>query len=231
MPAIDFNVRVPDRDSLDSFADMASTLGFRGIVVPIKGELPGGFEINNVTIYPRLDIKSTKLGVLKRELDKSRKKYSIIAVPLSEIDIANWAAKEARVDVLTFQPTKTHHNLRGSTARLAAKAGTSFEVSIAPLLNVTGLTRSKLIKEYRESITTACNAGMKVILSSGASTPIQMRSPWALNHIGTLFGLDTQYTEDSISNHTHTLLHANVRKLGDNHIAAGIELVSRGGDE
>jgi len=231
MPAIDFNVRVPDRDSLDSFADMASTLGFRGIVVPIKGELPGGFEINNVTIYPRLDIKSTKLGVLKRELDKARKKFSIIAVPLSEVDIANWAAKEARVDVLTFQPTKNHHNLRGSTARLAAKAGTSLEVPIAPLLDVTGLVRSKLIKEYRESITTACNAGMRVILSSGASTPIQMRSPWTLHHIGTLFGLDTQYTEVSISDYAHALLQENVRKLGDNHIAAGMELVSRGGDE
>lgn len=231
MPAIDFNVRVPDRDSLGTFADMAKTLGFSGIVVPIKGELPRGFEINNVTIYTRLDIKSTKLGVLKRELDKARKVYSVIAVPLSDVDIANWAVKEARVDVLTFQHSKNHHNLRSSTARLAAKAGTSFEVPIVPLLDITGLPRSKLIKEYRESITTACNAGMKVILSSGASTPIQMRSPWALNHIGTLFGLNTQYTEDSISNHAHTLLHENVRKLGDNHIAAGIELVSRGGDE
>lgn len=231
MPAIDFNVRVPDRDSLGTFADMAKTLGFSGIVVPIKGELARGFEINNVMIYTRLDIKSTKLGVLKRELDKARKKFSIIAVPLSEVDIANWAVKEARVDVLTFQHTKNHHNLRSSTARLAAKAGTSLEVSIAPLLDVSGLARSKLIKEYRESITTACNAGMKVILSSGASTPIQMRSPRALNHIGTLFGLNPQYTEVSISDHAYTLLQENVQKLGDNHIAAGIELVSRGGDE
>ena len=226
MPAIDLNVRVQVQSELNPFIDMAKALGIGGIVVPLSGESPKGFEIDGMSVFTRYDIHSKKVGALKHQINKLRNSYTIIAVALTDIDTANWAASDSRVDLLTLLPTDSE--LRNTTARLASKSDVVLEVPIAPLLGVIGLARSRILKNYIEAVTTANKAGMNVILSSGSSEPIQMRSPWALSHIGTLLGMDIQPAKNAILELSGSIIVENIRRLSDNHVSQGIDIIPRG---
>ncbi len=226
MPAIDLNVRVQVRSKLDSFVDMAKSLGIGGIVVPLSDESPEGFEIDGLSVFTRYDIHSQKVGALKHQINKFRNSFTIIAVALTDIDTANWAASDSKVDLLTLLPTNSE--LRNTTARLASKSGIALEVPITPLLGVAGLERSRILKNYSEAITTARKAGMNTILSSGSSEPIQMRSPWALSHIGALLGIDIQHAKNAILEYSESIITENIKRLSDNHVSDGIDIISRG---
>ena len=145
---------------------------------------------------------------------------------MTDIDTANWAASDSKVDLLTLLPTNSE--LRNTTARLASKSGIALEVPITPLLGVAGLERSRILKNYSEAITTARKAGMNTILSSGSSEPIQMRSPWALSHIGALLGIDIQRAKNAILKYSGLIITENIKRLGDNHVSDGIDIISRG---
>ena len=226
MPAIDLNVRVQVRSKLDPFVDMAKALGISGIVVTLSDEPPKGFEIDGMNVFTRYDIHCNKVGALKQQINKFRNRFTIIAVALTDIDTANWAANDPRVDLLTLLPANSQ--LRNTTARLASKSGVVLEVPTTPLLGVTGLARSKILKNYREAISIASGAGMNIILSSGSSEPIQMRSPWSLSHIGALLGIDLQRSKNAILELSESIITENIKKLGDNHVSHGIDIIPRG---
>src|SRR4030042_1254801 len=102
-----------------------------------------------------------------------------------------------RVDLLTFDPSK-EHRLRETTASLASSSATALEIQAAPLLQSSGLQRSKILKTCRETVATAVDAGMGVVLSSGAAHPMGLRSPVAMVHIGLLLGIERKLAESAI---------------------------------
>ncbi len=226
MPAIDLNVRVQAQSELNPFVDMAKFLGIGGIVVPLSDKSPEGFEIDGLSVFTRHDIHSQKVGAVKHQINRFRNHFTIIAVALTDIDTANWAASDAKVDLLTLLPTNSE--LRNTTARLASKSGVALEVPISPLLGVAGLARSRILKNYSEAIRTASKAGMNIILSSGSSEPIQMRSPWALGHIGALLGIDMHSAKNAILEYSESIITENLKRLGDDHVSDGIDIISRG---
>ena len=151
----------------------------------------------------------------------------IVSVPLKSIEITNWAAEDKRVDILTVDPT--HENrLRDTTARLASISNTSLEIQIAPLLKSSGLNRSKILKLYRESVSTAMDAGMNVILTSGAIHPMELRSSVAMAHIGILLGMDRAYADNAVSNFPKSIIERNMKKLQPGFVSSGVEILEKG---
>jgi RNase P/RNase MRP subunit p30 len=139
----------------------------------------------------------------------------------------NWAAEDQRVDLLTLDHSQ-EYRLRDSTARLAATYDTALEIRFDPLLHLAGLNRSKVIKVYRESVRTAIDSGMQVILSSGASHPLNMRSAMAIRHLGELLGMESKYAENAINQAPLDIVERNRRRLSSDYIAEGVEIRQRG---
>ena len=76
-----------------------------------------------------------------------------------------------------------------------------------------------------DAIKTATQCEMKVILSSGASDPIHLRSPFAMIHIGMFLGLTRAMAIESISEHPMAIIKRNMRRLDENFIRPGLEIV------
>ena len=131
---------------------------------------------------------------------------------------------------MTLDPLR-NNQIRESTARLAASSGTCLEIQFTPLLTSIGLNRSKIIKSYREALKTATDAGMPVVLSSGAKHPLNMRSSMAMRHIGLLLGLESKLAESVVSRTPFEVLERNQRRLSTDFVGEGIEIVQRGGNE
>ena len=222
---IDLNVRIPILDSSHTFIDTAKKFGFTGLAVPFKLENPIVKTESGILLYRRTDLIGNSVSAVRKQLKQVRQHSIFIAVPFKTIEISNWAAEDRRVDALTFDFSSNDTILRESTARLAAASDTILEIPVAPLLKSHGLDRSRMIKPIREACMIAFNAGMKVILSSGSTIPIEMRSPTALQHIGLLFGMDTQYWKKAVFEVPDQIITQNHKKMDPNHLAPGIEIV------
>ncbi|MFX0045376.1 MAG: RNase P subunit p30 family protein [Candidatus Hermodarchaeota archaeon] len=225
---IDTNVRVPDKEALDAFAQMAVKLGFTGFASPLSMSDPIEKLENEVTLLARTDVNEKGIRAVSRAVEKARSSSTVISVPLGESRVVNWAAEDSRVDLLSVPYPLKGVSLRKTTAKLAAASDTALEVSIAPLLGVSGLTRSKVVKVLRETTQTALDAGMPIVLSSGSDSPITMRSPRALCYVGLLLGLDWHGSEKAVYENPDRIFERNKRRLGPDYVGPGVEIVERG---
>lgn len=228
MSSIDFGVYISDSTSLDSFAKVAMKIGLAGFATQIDSGMIT--KEDGLSILKRADVVGRGLNTVKKQTTKIRPQAMIVAIPLTTVEIANWAAEDSRVDLLTLDPSRTHQ-IRESTARLAASSGTCLEIQFTPLLDSIGLNRSKIIKAYREAIETAADVGMPVVFSSGARHPLNMRSAMAMRHIGMLLGLDSKSAETAVSKTPFEILERNQRRLSPDFVGEGIEIIERGGNE
>ncbi|MFW9767432.1 MAG: RNase P subunit p30 family protein [Candidatus Thorarchaeota archaeon] len=229
MSSIDLGVSMSDSTSVESFVKMASRIGLSGIATseldnPLIEFKPG------LSLLKRIDLKGRGLASIKKQVSRVRGQSMILAIPLTSVEIANWASSDNRIDLLTLDPTR-NHRLRESTARLAACSGTHLEIQFAPLFDSIGLTRSRIIKTYREAVGTAIDSGMPLVLSSGAKHPLHLRSAMAIRHIGLLLGMDSKYAETVVCKTPFEILARNQKKLGQEYVAEGIEIVGENDEE
>ncbi|MHA1905075.1 MAG: RNase P subunit p30 family protein [Candidatus Thorarchaeota archaeon] len=228
MTAIDLNVRVPTLDRLDSFKDMAFELGFSGIATPIVQKSSLQPTDSGVTVFSRHNLSGKTLSSVKKQVNSVRKQSLIVTVPLQRTSIVNWAAGDQRIDLFTMDPSSSSRILRKTTARRAASAGAALEISIAPLLDTSGLDRSRIIKVFRETVRIAVAGGMKIVLSSGSNEPIRLRAPSALQHIGLLLGLNIREAKEAVFDIPGQIVKRNEAKMSPDILSPGIEIVKRG---
>lgn len=221
---IDVGVSISDMKSVALFGEFAHRIGFSGFAVsgvvdqPVT-ELPEGIKV-----YRRVDLVGKGMNSLRNQIERVKKSAIIIAAQLGPIDTTNWVADDQRVDLLTFDPSK-EYKLRETTASLASASATFLEIRIAPLLHSSGLQRSKILKAYRETVTTAVDAGMGLVLSSGAVNPMQLRSPVAMQHIGMLLGIDRVLAERAIDGLPAQLIERSMKKRRPEFVSPGVEIL------
>jgi len=224
---VDVGVYVPDMEKIGMFGKIAHQIGFTGIAVAGLMDQPYKHLAENITVYRRVDITGKGINSLRKQIERVRKSTFIVAVQLGSIDLTNWAAEDRRIDLLTLDPSKDH-KLRETTACIASNSSTSLEIQIAPLLNSSGLNRSKILKAYREAIATAIDSGMGVVLSSGATHPMGLRSPLAMMHIGILLGIDRPLAERAVHELPTHIIETSLKKLSSEFVSPGVEIVKRG---
>ena len=224
---IDIGVCVSDPESLESFVQMAQKIGFTGFATHnVEGNPDQQLE-NGFSILKRADVSGRGLNSIRKQVDSVRKHSMIVSVKLASVETANWAAEDHRVDLLTVDNSH-EQRLRDSTARLAASSDTALEIRFEPLLHLIGLNRSKVIKVHRESIRTAIDSGMQVILSSGATHPLHMRSAMAIQHLGELLGMESKYAENAINQAPIDIIERNRKRFSSDYVAEGVEILQRG---
>ncbi|MHA1615661.1 MAG: RNase P subunit p30 family protein [Candidatus Thorarchaeota archaeon] len=228
--SIDLGVLVSDTNEIDSFRDMAHKLGLAGFAIVGLSTDPFKTLDENMLAYSRVILHGKSINSVRKQIDQIRRKSMIVSVPLKSIEVTNWAAEDKRIDLLTVDPTQ-ENRLRDTTARLASISKTSLEIQIAPLLKLSGLNRSKILKLYRESVTTAMDAGMDVVLTSGAIHPMGLRSSVAMAHIGILLGMDRSYADRAASDFPKSIIERNMRKLQPGFVSSGVEILHKGEEQ
>jgi RNase P/RNase MRP subunit p30 len=225
--AIDVGVSAPDIEKIGSFENLAHQIGLTGIAVVGLIDQPLRDFTEAITVYKRANLTGKGTNTLRNQIERVRKKVTIVAAQVSTIDTTNWAAEDRRVDLLTLNPLKDY-KLRETTACLASTSLTALELQIAPLLNYSGLRRSKILKAYREAVVTAVGAGMGLVLSSGATHPTGLRSPLAMMHIGMLLGIDRALAEKAVHELPTCIIERNMKKLSPEYVGSGVEIVRKG---
>ena len=228
--SFDLGVLATDVTEIEAFGEMASKLGLIGfaIVGLQSGQVKKVAE--NLQICNRVILHGKSINSVRTQIDKTRRKAMIVSMPLGSIDVVNWVAEDKRVDLLTVDPTQDNR-LRDTTARLASASNTFLEVQIAPLLKSSGLNRSKILKSYRECVSTAMDAGMGVVLTSGALHPMGLRSSVAMAHTGILLGMNRGYADRAVSSLPWSIIERNMKKLQPGFVSTGVEVLQKGDEK
>jgi len=179
----------------------------------------------------RVDLKPKTPKELIHNLRKLRRKFEVICIQCESKAVARQAAKDHRVDLLSFPSLDFRKRFFDKAeAELASKTLAALEVEMKPLLILEGPPRIRLLSNLRKEVTLAKKSHVPIVISSGATDEKLMRKPRELAALASLFDLDEISAIEAVSKNPATIVKRNREKLSSKFIAPGIKIVRRGKD-
>ncbi len=211
---------------LTSFKEVLSRLGYNGAVAeipldPISNFKPLEYHSKDSFFFFRTTLQSSNIETLKAQLAKIRRKRHIIATLCTSVQITKWITLDHRVDALRFEGDN-YKLFDLATARDAAATGKVLEIPMQQIIYIPSYKRIMIIRYISKAIQTALAKKCPVIISSGATTPMELRGPRDLAALTNLFELNYSLAIESISTIVQGLLERNCRKLSAEFIAPNI---------
>jgi len=184
-----------------------------------------------VDLITRIDLTPKNSSDLLRKLRRFRRRIEVIAVRCYSKGVARQAAKDRRVDLISFPSTDPRKRFFDSAeAELASEASASLEVEMAPLLCFRGFRRIRLLSFLRKEVLIAKKFGVPIVFSSGANDVSLLRKPEDYAVLSCLFDLDFQTAKKAFSENPRAIIERNRRKLSPEYVAPGVYVIRKGKD-
>ncbi len=179
----------------------------------------------------RVDLRPRNQDNLTSQLRRLRRKFEVVSVACESKTVARQAAKDRRVDLLSFPLLDFRKRFFDrAEAELAHCGLAGLEVDVKPLLVLEGPVRVRLISWLRREVAVAKSYGVPVVVSSGVSGERLLRKPREMAALGFLFDLNEVSALDSISRNPLALIERNREKLSAGFVAPGVRVVREGRD-
>jgi len=237
---IDFHVKhsVEDTEGLKRILELMVELGFSAVTLTfsVKDERRKIEESKDLCLragldmVSRVDLNPKSPRELLEALRSVRRRFEIVAVLCSSKAVARQAAKDRRVDVLNFpvEPSKRAMlSFDRAEANLASQAFAAYEVNFSDVFRLRGVKRAKLVSIISREVETAKKFGIPIIISSGAETIYEVKSPRDLASISALIGLDQKTSLEAVSKTPLSIVERNREKLSQSYVAPGVKVVRR----
>ena len=230
--------QLSDFGSVERMITKAALLGYSGVGVPLPNNVSDVTvsRLRQLCIDSRIDL-ATRIDLVPKSanellsvLRRYRRRFELIAVSCLSKTVARQAAKDRRVDLISF-PTLNFRNryFDGAEAELASSALTSFEIDISLLLSATSFERIRLLANLRRETAIASKFSVPVVISSGAKTESLMRKPEDSAALAYLFDMSSAALK-AVSENPFSIVTRNRTKLLSSFVAPGIRVVNRGRD-
>jgi len=241
MKFVDLNLRVPigknQKRVAEELVKRAAELGYSCIAVPIPIEatqeeiqdLEKMSNNNDLDLIKRLDLRPKSGRELFRSLSVWRRKREVTAVYCDSKSIARYAARDHRVDLISFSsPDPKRRFFDSASAELASNASAALGVDMAPLLISSGFLKVRLMSSLRKEVSIAKKFHVPIVISSGTGDTYLLRRPHDLACLACLFDLDHQTAIRALSEAPSKIVERNREKLSPNYVAPGVFIVRRG---
>ena len=229
----------PGYEGLRELVKRARCLGFSLLAVPLRpgmareelSRLKAMAEEEGIDLATRVDLAPRSREELLSALRRLRRRFELIGVLCSNKAVARVAARDRRVDLLSFPLELRKRFFDEAEAELASGSNCALELDMMPLMGLRSPERVRLLGRLREEVALAREKGVPIIISSGATDPILMRKPRELAYLASeLLDLSLEEALDALSRRPAEMVERNRAKLRPDFIAPGIRLVRRGTD-
>ena len=235
---VDLHLCVPFKDieQQKKLITKSSELGYRLVGIPIPSTAsPNDIETlrklcreAGLDFVTRVDLAPRTPRELLEDLRRLRRRFEIVSVLCASKPVARQAAKDRRVDLLSFPATKPRDRFFDSAeAELASGALASFEIDLAPFLSLEGYLRTRLITSLRKELATAKRFRVPVVFSSGANSEFLLRRPLDYAALTFLFDLDSSLALNGLSEAPQKIIERNRQKLSSGFVTPGLRVVRR----
>lgn len=227
---------ISDYDQLKSMIKKSSELGYRLVGIPLppnisREETDRLQRICNdakTELVTRVEFFPRTPSELLRDLRRFRRRFEIVAVWCTSKRIARQAARDRRVDLLSFPAADPYKRFfDDAEAQLASKALSCLEIEMAPLLSLKGFARIRLLSRLRNEWEIAKKFKVPVTISSGATSDLFLRDPHDYAALATLFNMSFPSALQALSETPISIVKRNKEKLSPGYISPGIRVVRR----
>ena len=183
-----------------------------------------------VDLVTRVDLAPRTSRELLRGLRRLRRRFEVVSVLCASKAVARQAAKDRRVDLLSFPTDLRKRFFDLAEAELASKALASLEIDMAPLLSLRGGLRIRLLFRLRREVEIANKFNVHIVISSGATSRYFLRAPRDYAALASLFDLPPSVGLRALSDNPLAIVKRNRKKLSPGYVAPGIRVVKEGKD-
>jgi RNase P/RNase MRP subunit p30 len=228
-----------DSNQAKSMINKAAQLGYSSIAITFQPncsqqeiqQIQGICTEVKIDLATRIDLKPNTPDELIRSLRKLRRKFEIIAVLCDSKNVSRQAAKDRRVDLLSFPSIDFRKRFFDmAEAELASGSLASLEMDVRPLLTLEGPARTRLVSSLRREASIAEGFHVTIVVSSGAPNELLMRKPLETASLTALFDLDKNSALNAVSINPAMIVKRNREKLSPRFIAPGIRVIRKGKD-
>ena len=235
----DLHLRVNPKDqkATRELINRAANFGYSLISIPLTSgmheddlsKLKSICAEASVDFVSRADFHPRSENDLTHFLRKFRRRFEVICISCDNKEVARQAAKDRRVDLLSF-PSLDYHKrfFDRAEAELASGSLTALEVDVKPLLVLEGPPRVRILMSLRREIKVAREFKVPIVVSSGVGEQRFMRFPRDMASLAYLFGLDEVSALDAVSTNPEAIVKRNREKLSSRFVAPGISIVKEG---
>jgi RNase P/RNase MRP subunit p30 len=178
------------------------------------------FEEKGLEALLRVDLVPRSRDELLRLLRRYRNRLDLIAVKCVNSNVAAVASRDRRVDIIFFDTSSRSTRFSHTHASLLRGA---LELNlVASLHGAVTETYTRIAREA--SIATSHNT--RVILSSGATTPREVRSPLQLSALGKAIGLSNNQALTGVAEVPTAIAHRNLERRSGRYIEEGVRVIS-----
>ena len=229
--------KLSDAEQTGNILRKASELGYRLVAVPLPivsmdvfaKKLMATCQEAKIDFATRLDLRPKTAKELLHQLRKFRRKVEVIAVVCESKEVARQAAKDHRVDLINFPATDPRGRFFDKAeAELASGSLAALEIDVKPILTLKSPARIRFLAALRREVAIAENYHVSVVISSGATNPLQMRKPMEMAALASLFDMDKPKALQAVSTTPFSIVERNREKLSPNFVAPGIRVIRRG---
>jgi len=233
---VDLHLCAPLRDAeqLRKMVTKSFELGYRLVGIP----LPSNVELDEVErlrkicseagldLVSRVDLTPKSTHELLTSLRRLRRKFEVVSVFCTSKPIARQAARDRRVDLLSFPVAKPRNRFFDSAeAELVSKSSSSLEIDMASLLSLEGFLRTRLVSSLRREVAIAKSFHVPVVISSGTTNDYLLRSPHDYSALAMLFHMDSSLALSALSKAPLCIVERNRLKLNPDFVAPGLRVV------
>ncbi|MBD3206791.1 hypothetical protein GF319_10690 [Candidatus Bathyarchaeota archaeon] len=197
--------------------DYVSELGFTRIASEKISEHP------KIDVVSKLNITPKNPNFLLQSLKKYRWKYEVISVTCFTKSVARQAGRDHRVDTMKF-PLKGN-NFDYHQANLMKNTGSSLEIEIRHLLEDDPQQLERNIKHLGKQVRIARRHEIPIILTSGAYSKYQLRTPRAIIALSSLLEIEEHDAERMITETPNCIIDRNRERLSEKFVMPGVWLV------
>ena len=151
-------------------------------------------NLGGIQIYKRLTITEQNKNSIKKQLAQERFKNVLVSVHCTTPELTKWALSDNRVDLIGFDLTQIGKLFDRKAARMAHLHEKIVELNLHDLLY-----KANKITMFRQLLRATHWLKKKecqFIVTAGAQNGYELRNPYDLVALGTVFGLD--YPQDLI---------------------------------
>ncbi len=225
-----------DFEQVRSMINKSAELGFQmvGLSLPSKIGIDKVNQLRKicrdvgVELVTRVDLEPKGRRELLDGLYKLRRRFEVVNIHCSSKAVARQAAKDRRVDLLSFPAAKYPKVFFDrAEAELASKTLACLEIDLQPLLSLHGFNRIRLLSVLRREVAVAKRLKVPIVLSSGATEVRFLRKPQDFASFGLLFAFDLPLALDALSNTPLEIVKRNRQKLSPDYVVSGVRVVRR----
>lgn len=184
-------------------------------------------KISTLNLYYRINLRPNSLNDLKKRIQQYNYFSDIISVESMDKNIQIQAAKDSRVDIISFSDQNVIKTISPGIISLTKQNNSFIEFSLAPIMARNQATQSRYLRSLYRAVQLAIQLKVNYIISGNFDDLFKLRHPRALMSVcHTLLGIPLLSAKKAFSKNVLNLINRVQARQDKNIVESGVKILN-----